>query len=114
MSLLPLDQSAPHILPSCQRFVPESFLVTRTKSPIGMIPTRGALVELEEAPHVGLEVLAVFGIDSVGFPLGARCVEQGGDEELSETVQRRIELIRVNVEAGIRRGNVSQSIAEEE
>ena len=99
MLLLPLDQARPHIDSPRERLIPQRLLVPRPKAPERVLATRRALVELIEAPHVRLKVLAVLGMHGVGLSLGTGGVEDGGDEELSEAVEGAGEGGGVDVEA---------------
>lgn len=99
MLLLPLHQPGTNILSPGHRLVPQRLLVPCSEPPELVRTRTGTLVELEHAPHIRLEVLAVLAVDCVRFTLGAGGIEEGGDEELGEAVESWDQGGRVDIEA---------------
>lgn len=99
MLLLPRHQPSADILSPGHRLIPQRLLVTRPEPPELVRTRAGTLVELEHAPHIRLQVLAVLAVDGIRLTLGAGRIEEGGDEELGEAVESWDQGGRVNIEA---------------
>ena len=94
----PLDQPLPDIDSFRLGLVPQRDPVAGPEPPERVLARTRALVELEKAPHVALEVLRVLRVDGVRFAFGARRVKERRDEELGEAVEGGFEVFGRDVE----------------